>query len=1603
MHNSVRQLSTTFQEKLNRYNYVTPTSYLELIKTFTTSFDVVREQVSKEQQRYIAGLEKLAFAAEQVSAMQTQLTAMLPGLEQAKIDTAALMKQIEEKLPGVQKMSTEVAAEAAVVQKSADECQIMKEECEADLAEAIPLLEDAMKALNTLKPSDITEVKAMKTPPGGVVLVMTAVCHMMGVKPEKIKDPANDGKKKDDYWGPAKKHLLGDSKFLQKLKEYDKDNISPKVIKILRKSYVNNPDFEPAVIKKASVAAFGLCKWVRAMEAYDRVAKVVEPKRIKLRETEAELKETMDKLDAKKQQLATVENELATLEKKLSDAKAKKAKLEADVDLCEKKLIRAKQLIDGLGGEQDRWQNNVKTLEENLKNTVGDVFIASGMVAYLGVFTSEYRADAVGQWVKFCFKLSIPCSPKPTLMNTFGDPIKVRQWNIEGLPTDGFSIDNGIIIYQSARWPLLIDPQGQANMWIKKHEADNQLKVIKMTDSNFIRTIENAIQFGSPVLLENIGEELDPSLDGLLIKAIFKQGGIDFIRMGDNVIEYSSQFRFYMTCKLRNPHYLPEVAVKVTLINFMTTPAGLQDQLLTIVVAEEHPDLAAEKERLIVEGAQMDATLKKCEDDILHVLSTSEGNILEDSAAINALNNSKKVSTEINKKQAIAKVTEGKIDMVREEYVPVAFHAQLLYFCISDLVNIEPTYAYALRWFRNLFVSAIRNSEQSDDISKRVKVLNAYFTYLLYCNVCRSLLVKDKEVFSFMLTTRIMQGNGELRADEFYFFLTGGLAEDNNFKNPDKSWISQRMWDEICRLSSQIGIFSGIRESLTERPDVWKTFYDATEAHKETLPLGWSERTDAFQKLLVLRAIRPDKVCSGVQNFIIEKMGEKYVTPPPFALADCFEDASASIPLVFVLSAGSDPMENIIKFSQQKNIQFDSISLGQGQGPKAEVLIEKAQRAGSWVVLQNCHLCISWMSHLEFLCEEMNQNKDNFLHRNFRLWCTTYPHPQFPSSILQNAVKMTIEAPKGLKANILGSYVNDPISSPEYLSSVGKAVEFRRLLFCLCFFHAVVQERREFGSLGWNNPYEFNESDLRISIKQLAIFLDLYERIEFKALNYCFGQCNYGGRVTDDKDRRCLMTILKRFFEPNVLDNNHEFCKKLHSYKAPADGEHETYLDYIQKLPLVTPTQIFMMHENANMTKDQNETNNLLSALMKTQKAGGASGGSQTTEEIVAAWCKQTQVKLKDEFDMEFASLKYPVLLEQSMNTVLLQELNRFNGLNVIIRNSLQDVVNAIAGITIMSDELQEMFNAFYYGIIPSLWLQTSYPSLKSLATYILDYLERLNFFDTWLQEGIPDLFWISGFYFNQAFLTGTLQNYARKYEIPIDSVGFDFKMLKTASVDRKPDDGAYVRGLFLDGARWDKETHVLADPKPKELFSPTPIIWLEPKKVVDIEPFPQYKCPVYITSERRGVLSTTGHSTNFVMYINFPRLDEFVAFVQFVVVGGMVVGETVVASAVVEDVVVIAAVVGEVVVFTIAEGVVVIAAVVGEVVVFTAAAGKVVVIATVVGAGVVVGKAVVVGTAVVVTLVPKSFTEIFGYLIFVNPPTSRSTHGFVSLSHQMP
>ncbi|KAJ8683862.1 hypothetical protein QAD02_019654 [Eretmocerus hayati] len=1467
-HTCAKEVSDRFYRTIGRKTYVTSAAFLDLIRAFGVLMKEKQEETILARDRYLGGLDKLEFAAEQVNQMKQQLTSLQPELEKSAKLTEETMKKIESENKSVENATKVVKKDEDAANKQAEVAGALKAECEADLAEALPVLAEAIAALNTLKPADITLVKSMKNPPEGVKLVMAAVCVMLNLPADRITDP-NSGKKILDYWGPSKR-ILSDLKFLDYLRDYDKDNIPASTIQTIEKVYLKDKNFEPSKVAKASQAAEGLCKWVRAMALYDRVIKIVAPKKQKLEEAERTFRETMDFLNRKRQMLADLNDKLAALNENLIQTVEKKIDLENQVTLCRNKLIRAEKLISGLGGEKSRWIECAERLQRSYDSLPGDVLISCGMIAYLGPYTAPYRQENLVKWTRHVGELGIPRSEEYSFVGVLGSEIKINSWNIYGLPRDSFSIENAIIMDSSKRWSLFIDPQSQANKWLRSMEKVNLVEIVKLTDPGYMSIVEHCIEFGKPVLVENVGEELDAALDPILTKNFYKVAGIWYITLGEKSLEYNMDFRFYITTKLRNPHYLPEVFNKVTLINFALTIEGLEDQLLGIVVAKERPDLQEKREYLIVQSAANKKALKEVEDSILRTLEVSGASILEDEEAIEILDSSKTLSADIIKKQEAAKETEAKIELFRQSYRPIAKHSAALYYTVTDLPNIDPMYQYSLAWFINLYVLSIETATKSNILERRLAFLTETFTYNLYQNVCRSLFEKDKVLYSFILCTTIQQAQGVLSRDEMNFFLTGGLVlVAGTEPNPAPDWLSEKSWDEIKR-SKNLQAFAKLPDDfINGGASNWKPFYDSVNPEQAVLPEPWQHQLTDFEKLIVMRMIRPDKVIPKVLQYVKKSMDARFVTPPAFDIAGSYGDSNCLVPLIFILSPGSDPMGALSKFAEQSNYssRFFSISLGQGQGPIARSLIEQSQNDGCWVCLQNCHLAVSWMSELEKICEGLDFTNTS---RNFRLWLTSYPSDKFPITVLQNGVKMTNEPPSGLRQNLMRSYTSEPVKDPEFFAGcLGKEKAFTKLLYGLCFFHAVVQERRNYGAQGWNIQYGFNESDFQISAQQLQIFVNDYDDVPFKAILYLTGECNYGGRVTDDRDRRCLNTILLDFYNSDVIDKpNYSFCGTLKEYQLPKKFEYEDYISQIESIPALPSPEVLGLNMNAGITRDLEISKNFFDSLGSMQ--GGASmGDSSKQDEVLLSIKTDIFKRLPQPFDLEEAQKLHPASYSESMNTVLIQEMERYNVLLREIRNSLDMLEKAVKGLIVMTPDMETLSHHMLSGKIPPSWRRASaYPSLKPLASFVNDFLERLEFFRRWMYQGKPTTFWISGFSFVHAFLTGAAQNYARKHKISIDLIDFDFEVLKRYESKDSPPDGVYVYGMFTSGARWDVNLGRLEEARPKVLHEPMPLVWIRPTKRADINERGRYSCPLYITSERFGTLKTTGHSTNYVLSI---------------------------------------------------------------------------------------------------------------------------------------
>lgn len=436
-----------------------------------------------------------------------------------------------------------------------------------------------------------------------------------------------------------------------------------------------------------------------------------------------------------------------------------------------------------------------------------------------------------------------------------------------------------------------------------------------------------------------------------------------------------------------------------------------------------------------------------------------------------------------------------------------------------------------------------------------------------------------------------------------------------------------------------------------------------------------------------------------------------------------------------------------------------------------------------------------------------------------------------------------------------------------------KTDQWKSLLFALCVFHGCLLERKKFGPLGFNIRYGYTQSDLDICKTQLALFLDDYDDPPFKVLVYTAGHINYGGRVTDDWDRRFQLTMLENFYNSNALTEGHKFSPS-GVYSVPPLSDYEGYMYYIRSRPINDEPELFGLHDNANITYANNETDGLLSSILAAGgSAGGSGDGGSDRDAVLMELAESIQSRIQKPFDIVYIKKHYPVKREESMNTVLIQECIRFNKLLNELHSSLSKLKLALKGLVVMSDALEKASNSLFNNQVPTIWTKKAYPSLKPLAAWVDDLEKRLAFMSNWIEKGIPPMFWISGFYFPQAFITGTLQNYARKHVVSIDTLSFSFEVLFRApeTIKAKPRDGCYIYGLFLEGARWDGAKGYLVESRAKELFTPMAAILMKPEKNREVPSDGIYTCPCYKTLDRAGVLSTTGHSTNFVLPLEIP------------------------------------------------------------------------------------------------------------------------------------
>jgi len=1056
------------------------------------------------------------------------------------------------------------------------------------------------------------------------------------------------------------------------------------------------------------------------------------------------------------------------------------------------------------------------------------------------------------------------------------------------------SIQNGILVTSASRFPLLIDPQGQALGWLNKREAAHYpaFGTTSLSNSKLRDQLEFCMEEGKPLLIEGVVKEVDPMLDPVLLKNIISKGRSKFILLGDKAVTFDPGFRMYLITKLGNPTFSPELSAKTTIIDFSVTQKGLEDQLLSRVIQFEQKSLEDQRQQLVEEVNMNTISLQALDKELLQRLSASSGNLLEDSALINVLADTKTKAQEVKEKIEASIATEQVINKKREQYRPVATRGSVVYFVIVACSAINVMYQTSLAQFLAWFDTSMVDAEKANLVTKRVEILMGHLTFAIYIHINRGFFEKDKLIYKLMTTMKILVTETTNLTDVMVTLLLRGGAALIPEQQPRKpfDWLTVDAWMNVCCLSQTLDFFGDLKGAVEQNEMEWRKWYENETPEAMEIP-KLQERlvnhpSGEFLRLLVLRSFRTDRFRLAAQEWIGKALGKKYTDPVPARMEDVWGVSETFNPVILMLTPGADPTSQLEELAKKKGVFIHAVSMGEGQEPFAQKAVDTSMDEGGWAVLQNCHLGLGYMSSLDDYLSKCKKEKD--VHENFRLWITCEPHPEFPINLLQSSVKVTNEPPAGMKAGLFRSYTSTV--DAERLARV-ETKEWRDLVFGMCFLHSVVQERRKFGPIGWCIPYEYNTSDLEASLQFLEKHSFSATGLNWETVQYMVCEIQYGGRITDDFDRTLFNTFGETWLQPGILNENFSFFDGPHfKYSVPQTEALEGIRDYITQFPDHDTPEIFGLSGNADLTYGTAESGYILNTINDTQpKEASSSKGSKSREEIAYDKADELlqgmppgykddivrdQVRKRSRSENEFVLGYKPEErvdgLSIPLNVFLYQEITRLNFTINNVRKTLEGLKQAIDGEIIMTPQLQQALNSMSDSKPPVHWYTDASGAsiawqLPSLALWFGSLVEREKQLSQWLNTTRPITYWMTGFFNPQGFLTAARQEVTRRHKAEkwaLDDVVLKCDVSEHMDVRRiksPPDEGVLIHGLYLEGCSWEKvgSSGKLKESQPKEMFAPLPVLKVTAvtserhKRIYSVPGKFFYDCPCYMQPRR--------------------------------------------------------------------------------------------------------------------------------------------------------
>ena len=808
--------------------------------------------------------------------------------------------------------------------------------------------------------------------------------------------------------------------------------------------------------------------------------------------------------------------------------------------------------------------------------------------------------------------------------------------------------------------------------------------------------------------------------------------------------------------------------------------------------------------------------------------------------------------------------------------------------------------------------------------------LSKYFFESMLLSVMRSLFDQHYVAFLFFAAVKSQISSNDISAEEWQYFLMEGKhhvpygdeipgtkkivveTDDRIFfggfgrhsmqncrssskpMKPDYSWLSESSWESACRLSNVQALnrnikYNSVVNSINSVPDEWRGYFESLNPIEYTGAENTFSDLSPFQRVLLIRIFRPSHLFLGILFFLKESFGTNLSIPLPVNVATIFELSHQHLPILLLTGSGDDPTHEIQEFAtrtgyaQQVLSSQPSIQVIAPEDAKADFIanvLYDSFRDGRWLLLHNFHGS-RFCEDIVTAVSEMNVAD---CHSNFRLWITTEP-AKIPKSVHFLCMKIVWKPPASIRLNLIRYFTSNPISDPSFFNTFGNSGKFKRYLFALCFFHATLIERRESDPFGWPVNSNVDSFDLRSSILFLHDLVALHPHLSSSSLKSYIVETIYGCRFENTQDQTIVGIMASKQFSEKILEFGGSFDAN-GVYFIPEFLHLENFLAYAISLPNTAPSELLGLSFGLDLYSKEyrGSAEEILCMLEKVEHL------SPNLDEICniqpPPWLLEACMGLKindilaslpKPLDMQRVQSVFEVSRIEARNRILHQETQVCNHLLALIKNSLLELKEGLAGSALFSREFENMSQDIFRGKVPDDWLKASAPTQRGLAAYIVSLRETSAYFSTWIRAGTPVETWMPAFYFPRALRIAAIANFARPLNLDIEMISTSFKIIPQTptALHVPPAVGFYLTGIHISSCRWDPINEQLVVSNEKLDCSPLPVLQMIPCMCVsvgnEISKKDIFQCPLYRVLSSQDYSPKVPDFQNFVMFVPLP------------------------------------------------------------------------------------------------------------------------------------